>query len=135
MSITITGRTLRRLALFLVAVAAIALLAYLAIQLVSDKVPASLQDNPNHAVTLSSGELYFGTLQPASSGFYELRNAHVVRERPGEGRNAEPTREVIPISAQAHQPNDALFIREDQLVAVQTLQRDSTIAKAMRSDD
>jgi hypothetical protein len=89
--------------------------------------------NPDRwqAVFLQDGGVYFGHLEPGGEDFYVLRDAFFIQETPPEEEGGAPGREVQPISAQFHGPENLVVINIDQVVAIENLSPQSEVTAAI----
>jgi hypothetical protein len=133
MSITITGRMVRRTLLVLVVLAVVITIVWALRSAAHAEVPSGLSHDRYQAITLDSGEIYFGRLQPLEDGFYELRDAHFARQQASSTAKDAET-ELVPVTEQPHHPRGVLFVAARHLVLAQPLDPDSSMARQLDED-
>jgi hypothetical protein len=83
------------------------------------------------AVFLQDGRIYFGHLELGGEDFYVLRDAFFVQETPPEEEGGVPGREVQPVSAEFHGPENLLVLNIDQIVVIENLSPQSEVTEAI----
>lgn len=135
--LTITAGHLRRLGMILLALVLIVLVALALWQVLEpdDPFAGQVDRSAYQAVTLDDGTIYFGKLSVAGERFYRLTDVHLIRTRPGEGKDAEPTNRVEPLSEQLLELENRLLIDREDLTTVANLPDDSAVSRAIRGRD
>ncbi len=83
------------------------------------------------AVILSNDKVYFGKLDRVSDDYYRLDQAFFLRET-RENADAEPVRALLPVNREIHAPDNTMLIRDDEVVLVENLAKDSPILSEIR---
>lgn len=128
--LTITKRLIVRIvaAVLLVALAVGGFL--LVTTLSTPRLPEGVDGRGFQAVTLQSGEVYFGRLRTNDEDTLRLTRTHVIRQsQAAEGEQGDP--EVVPLSDQLHAPRGTIIIRTAQITSIQPLRKDSIVVKAI----
>ncbi|MDQ4005617.1 MAG: hypothetical protein M3135_04855 [Actinomycetota bacterium] len=130
MQITINARTVGRI---LVGIAIGALIGWLVWLAVRPEAPfdGTIDETRWQAVFLENERAYFGHLEQEGEDYYLLRDAFFIQETPGEGEEAPPTREVVPVTDDFHAPEDNMLIAVEDVVVIQNLRPDSDVAEAI----
>ena len=135
MQITITGDTLKRAALLLALVAIVVAAVIGGAQLIDDDdgelVTDFVRSSGYQAVILANDRVFFGRLRPASEGFYVLRDAHFIRQQPGENEDDPPLQAVVPLTEELHGPENEMLINERFILSVEDLRDDSEVLQAI----
>lgn len=128
--VTVTAAVVRRAVGLLLAGGILALAAFGAVEFLRKEDPlAGLVDESRYqAVILANGSVYFGRLRSAGGGFYELRDVFFIRQQTS---GAKATQEVVPLSEELHGPENRMFVRSDEIVLVENLRRESSVAQAI----
>ena len=138
MQITITGETLKRALLVLVLLAVVASAVVAGAQLLDDDddelVTDFVRTSGYQAVILANDRVFFGKLRPASEGFYVLKDAHFIRQEPGQNEEDPPLNAVVPLTEELHGPEDEMLINERFILSVEDLRNDSEVLAAIRSN-
>lgn len=138
LQITITGKGLRRTLTWLAAIAALVLVAFVLWRLVSARsggVERRIDTGGYQAISLTTGQLYFGRLRDTGGEFVEVRDAHYIREVEGAKEGDATRSEVVPTSTQLHRPRSRLVLPRSQVVTIEDLADDSAAVKAITDGD
>jgi hypothetical protein len=89
--------------------------------------------NPDRwqAVFLEDGRIYFGRLEPGGEDFYVLRDAFFLQETPPEEEGDVPGREIQPVSAEFHGPENLLVLSIEHVVVIENLSPQSEVTAAI----
>jgi hypothetical protein len=132
-NLTITKRSVLRILKLLVAIALAIALIWLLKNAGGAELPEEIDAKGYQVVALDSGELYFGRLEPGSDdSLYVIKKAYIIRERPAEGKDQPPVREVVSIEEQLYAPERTIVIRRDSVATIQNLSKDSTVVQAIK---
>lgn len=140
--VTISGRTIKRVAQVLMALVALAVLAFLIVWVAqagggkdsSSAIPAEVKKSRYQSVLLSDGRLLIGRVRNGDERYLLLRDTYFIRESqaPASGKKpAQPQREVKPISEQLHGPEPHILISRDKIVSIENLRKDSQAVRAI----
>lgn len=131
--LTISGRAIGRVLLGILIGAALGGLVWLGMLLFGsdDGFGEGVDPERWQAVSLSSGQLFFGHLVEAGDDFYELQDAYFIQETPPAEEGAAPGQEVRPITQQLHQPEQSMLLAKEFVVRVENLRPDSDVAEAI----
>lgn len=120
MTLTPVRRVPRAAAVLAVlALAATALAAVLVLR-PADPFGGIVDPRGYQAVVLDSDRVYFGRLRALDGDFYELLDAHFLREESGRTR-------LVPIGDELHRPEGRILVRKAEVVIVENLRADSPI--------
>jgi hypothetical protein len=78
------------------------------------------------AVILTNDKVYFGRLTEVNDTFFRLDDAFFLRET-RESADAEPVRTLLPVNRELHAPENRMLIRQDEVVLVENLAKDSPV--------
>lgn len=78
------------------------------------------------AVILTNDKVYFGRLTEVNDTFFRLDDAFFLRET-RESAEAEPVRALLPINRELHAPENSILIRQDEVVLVENLDKESPL--------
>lgn len=127
LQITITGATLRRVLVGLLAGALLGGAGYGVFLLVHSNDPfAGFVDREHYqAVFLTDGRLLFGHLRSSGDEFYELRDVFFLRQSGGQ-------RQVVRLANEFEGPENRVLISKDKVISVENLRSNSPVAEAIR---
>lgn len=86
----------------------------------------SIDENGYQAVILTNDKVYFGRLSEVNDTFFRLDDAFFLRET-RENPEAEPVRALLPVNRELHVPENRMLIRQDEVVLVENLDKDSPL--------
>lgn len=135
--ITISGSSVRKLALTIAAIAVAGIVVVLIARQMSDSSSDPLTSNVSssryQAVVLDDGNIYFGKLSSIGDGFYKLKHATYLRQKPVDAadKNAKAVPQVVRASEQLYQPDDTMLINRDRIARVENLSTSSRVADAI----
>lgn len=132
MQITISGRIVGRLLLGVLVLAGLAGAVWVASLLLAEGDPVGGQVVPDRyqAVFLEDGQVLFGRLREARDGYFELVDAFVIQEVPGE-EDAPPTQELRSVRDALHEPDGNVLLRREHVVRIDNLAPDAEVAATM----
>lgn len=120
-----------------VAAAVVAVLAALSLFLLSDEddpFGGEVAADEYQAVVLTNDRVYFGRLQGRRGEFFLLTDVYFLRDAAAEGAG-DPVRQVVPLTAELHGPEDRMLIHESQLVLVENLAPGSAVLETIHDLD
>jgi hypothetical protein len=86
------------------------------------------------AVSLTSGQVYFGKLSSGPAGYVILEHPYVTQTvQPADTADkAAPTTTLVKVRDQVYGPEDKMFIRTEQIAFWQNLRKDSKVMSAIQ---
>lgn len=92
------------------------------------------------AVFFTNGQVYFGKLQPAKSGYMKLTDVYYLQNQAGAAEGSENPQtaatdqssvQLIKLGEEIHGPEDAMIISKDQVLFYENLKPDGKVAQSI----
>lgn len=92
------------------------------------------------AVFFTNGQVYFGKLQPAKSGYMKLTDVYYLQNQVGAAEGSENPQtaatdqssvQLIKLGEEIHGPEDAMIISKDQVLFYENLKPDGKVAQSI----
>ena len=134
LELKITGRTIKRVAWVVAAVAAVVGGAVLAMTLFGRESPLEsfVDEDALQAVFLSDGRAYIGDLVSDRGDYYVLRNVFYLQQAPNaEGKEGQQTQQVLPRSGDLHGPQGRMLIPKGAVILIENLRSNAELSETI----
>ena len=142
-SLTIPKSALRRLAMAVAGLVALALIALAVLALFralssSDPLASAIDKDKYQAVFLSNGQVYFGKLSAPGGDFYYLDHVYYLSTQASQVRGQKtptPRQTLIHLgTVEIHAPEDRMVINRSEILFVENLKPSSQVTRAILKD-